>query len=178
VTGERDWEEAARNRLTRSIGSAVSRLRDTADLIEREAKYNLEAAAKPARVQEFHTYARAAGAVVHELHSLIFNVAAANIIDAAADADAAWKEKQELTGPMPQAAKNAALTAMLEILDGWIDGAREDHVGMGHQNENVGDECWRRFASEDIRSMVNEAARSVGIGEFLRPNPPREDMVR
>lgn len=178
MTGERDWEEAARNRLARTIGSVASRLRDTADQIEREAKYNLEAAAKPVRELEFQTYGRAAGAVVHELHRMIFNVPVENIIDAAGDAEAAWQEKRAPTGSAPQAAASAALTAMLEALDGWIEGARDNHVGMGHRGENVGDECWRRFAPEDIRNMINDAARSVGIGEFPRPNLPREDMIR
>ncbi len=88
-----DWEESARARLERHIASVVARIRDTADQIEREAKYNLANAAELRRKQEFHTYARAAGAVIHDLSWLIANASLDNTVDAAADADAARAEK-------------------------------------------------------------------------------------
>jgi hypothetical protein len=56
-------------------------------------------------------------------------------------------------------AQHVALVAVLESLDGWIEGAKEDHEGMEHRDENRGEECWARFTSGDFRIMVNEAAR-------------------
>ena len=64
-----------------------------------------------------------------------------------------------------------ALKAMLGELDGWIRGCKENHQGLGHRGENTGDECWRSFAPSDIRRMVNDAAREVGLNEFTEPEP-------
>jgi len=69
-----------------------------------------------------------------------------------------------------------ALKTMLGVLDGWIQGQQENHQGMGHRHENRGDECWRTFAPSDIRRMVNDAAREVGLDtEFAEPEMAQED---
>lgn len=70
------------------------------------------------------------------------------------------------------------LQSMLGALDGWIEGARDNHEGMGHRGENTGDECWRQFAPSDIRSMVNDVARELGVAEIPAPAEPVEDKVR
>lgn len=80
-----------------------------------------------------------------------------------------------LTRPAKEAV-NMALTAMLGMLDGWIEGAQEDHEAMGHRDENRGSECWRSFAPADIRNMINDAARELGLTEFPAPVEPREDQ--
>ena len=72
--------------------------------------------------------------------------------------------------------KRLVLATMLDTLDGWINGARENHDAGDHSHENRGDECWRQFAPDDIRRMVNDVAREVGISEFPAPLKPREDM--
>jgi hypothetical protein len=72
-------------------------------------------------------------------------------------------------------AKSLALHTMLTVLDDWIEGAQHNHEAMGHRGENVGDECWRSFAPEDIRNMVNDAAREVGITEFDPPTVRKEE---
>jgi hypothetical protein len=71
-----------------------------------------------------------------------------------------------------------ALARMLSMLDGWIEGARENHDGLGHQNENRGSECWTEFHPADIRSMINDVARELGLAEFPKPGTPKEDEVR
>lgn len=68
-----------------------------------------------------------------------------------------------------------ALKAMLGQLDGWIQGCKENHQGMGHGSELVGGECWREFAPSDIRRMVNDAAREVGLDEFAEPEPGKAE---
>ncbi len=70
-----------------------------------------------------------------------------------------------------------ALRALLDALDGWIQGARENHEASGHRGEIRGGECWREFAPSDIRRMVNDAAREMGLDEFAEPEPgeARED---
>jgi hypothetical protein len=68
-----------------------------------------------------------------------------------------------------------ALAALLGILDDWIAGARENHAAMGHSTELKDDECWTRFHPADIRTMINDAAREMGIHEFPKPaNPPEK----
>ncbi len=73
--------------------------------------------------------------------------------------------------------RREALAAVLSVLDGWIEGARENHYAMEHRGENRGGECWRQFAPDDFRRMINDAARQVGIREFDYPGAPREDIV-
>lgn len=172
---ERDWEASAARRLQRTIDSLVSRIRATADQIEREGKRNVESAAKPERDLEFQTYARVATSAIHELHSLVFNANAANIIDAAADADQARQEKVKTNPPDVVAAKRVALATVLTTLDGWIEGAQDNHRALEHRGENTGAECWRRYAPEDIRAMVNDAAREVHVKTFLAPKTAQED---
>jgi len=72
-------------------------------------------------------------------------------------------------------AMRKALRAVLEVMDGWIDGARYNHAAMEHRNEGRGDECWRQFTPSDIRNMVNDAAREVGIADFPHPTHPQEE---
>lgn len=70
---------------------------------------------------------------------------------------------------MPGAAvegQSYALAVFLNVLDSWIQGAKENHDAMGHRNENRGAECWRQFTPSDIRRMVNDAARELGVQEF------------
>jgi hypothetical protein len=73
-------------------------------------------------------------------------------------------------------AKRAALAAVMNALDGWIRSVRDEHHAMGHKGESRGDECWRRFAPGDIRLMINDAAREVGIAPFILAAHPSEDQ--
>ncbi len=74
--------------------------------------------------------------------------------------------------------RREALAAVLEVLDGWIKDTRNNHDAMGHRrSENRGEECWRQFAPEDFRRMVNDAARVVGVREFDYPDIPTEDTL-
>jgi hypothetical protein len=173
---ERDWEAMAAARLQRSIEALVSRIRVTADTIEREADRNITSALKLERDLEFQTYAQVAGQALHELHTLIFNVNAANLIDAAADADSARAAKRVEQGTPVYGARKAALLAVLGSLDGWIQGAQQNHVDCGHRGENTGEECWRQYTPGDIRNMVNDAAREVGVTPFPYPANAKEDQ--
>jgi hypothetical protein len=56
-----------------------------------------------------------------------------------------------------------ALERMLGVLDGWVQGGRENHDALGHRGEPVGEECWNRFAPDDIRNMINDAAAEIGL---------------
>lgn len=72
-----------------------------------------------------------------------------------------------------------ALAKFLGVLDGWIEGARSNHDGLDHRGELMGSECWTEFHPSDIRRMVNDAAREVGLSvEFADPEIPTEDKVR
>lgn len=73
---------------------------------------------------------------------------------------------------------SSVLYALLVGLDGWIEGARENHDALDHRGESVGDECWTRWAPADVRSMINDVAREFGVGEFPRPEVAKEDAVR
>jgi hypothetical protein len=73
------------------------------------------------------------------------------------------------------AVKSSVLYALLVNLDGWIGTTRENHEAMGHRHESRGEECWRRFEPPDIRRMINDVAREVGVTEFPTPLKPREN---
>jgi hypothetical protein len=64
------------------------------------------------------------------------------------------------------------------VLDGWVQGARENHDALDHRGESTGSECWTQFHPSDIRRMVNDAAREVGLSEFALPEVATEDKVR
>lgn len=70
-----------------------------------------------------------------------------------------------------------ALVAMLQMLDGWVQGAKENHEAMGHRHENTDEECWRTFAPGDIRNMINDAATELGLAKFAAPTTPEEDKA-
>lgn len=69
------------------------------------------------------------------------------------------------------------LGAVLQVLDGWVQGAKENHEAMGHRGENTGSECWRTFAPSDIRNMINDAATELGLATFAAPTDPEEDKA-
>lgn len=56
-----------------------------------------------------------------------------------------------------------ALAEVLRMLDGWIEGAKSNHEGLGHRGEPMGEECWTQFHPNDIRNMVADAARQIGV---------------
>jgi hypothetical protein len=68
-----------------------------------------------------------------------------------------------------------ALRVMRVVLDDWIRGSKENHEALGHRMEPVGHECWRTFHTSDIRNMINDAARELGLEEFPIPDKPVED---
>lgn len=68
-----------------------------------------------------------------------------------------------------------ALAKMMEVLEGWIEGAQSNHEACDHRGENTGSECWRQYAPSDIRNMINDAAREIGLAEFSAPTHPQED---
>jgi hypothetical protein len=68
-----------------------------------------------------------------------------------------------------QADKSQALAIVWTVLDDWIRGGRENHEALGHRDENRGEECWRSFTPGDIRNMINDAARELGLLEFPLP---------
>lgn len=91
---ERNWEASARARLERLVAETVSRIRDTADQIEREARQHVKSAAADERDLEFQTYSRVPGQLLHSLQTLVFNIGVESLIDAAADAEAARTERK------------------------------------------------------------------------------------
>jgi hypothetical protein len=189
---ERDWEAAARARLERVAAGVVDDLRKVADDIEREARHNLASAAKADRDYDWQGYPRAAGQIVHSLQTLLFNLKLDSLVDAAADAEKAYQEKAAARaaakpvaepvvdkggqlGVAGQRGAQRALRVLLEELDGWIEGQQANHQASPHRGENRGEECWRLWAPADFRSMVNDAARRVGVPEFPAPAERPED---
>ena len=91
---EHNWELLARARLERLVAETVTRIRDAADQIERDARGHVKSAADEERGLEFQTYTRVAGQVVHSVQTLVFNLAMDSLIDAASDAEAARTERK------------------------------------------------------------------------------------
>jgi hypothetical protein len=80
-----------------------------------------------------------------------------------------------VTGADHPGAQRLALGVVLQTLDGWIRGCKENHNATGHRNENTGEECWRTFSPGDFRNMINDAARELGLAEFLDDTEPEEN---
>ena len=72
--------------------------------------------------------------------------------------------------------RSHALATMLGIVSGWVEGARSNHEASDHRGESSGSECWRSFTPQDIRAMINDAAREVGVTEWPAPTMPAEDQ--
>lgn len=72
-------------------------------------------------------------------------------------------------------ARRHALGTLRAHLDGWIQGAKENHEALDHRTENKGEECWRHFAPEDIRTMINDACRELGLLGFPAADVNVED---
>jgi hypothetical protein len=80
--------------------------------------------------------------------------------------------------PERKAERSLALYTLLTVLDGWIRGARENHGALDHAGrESRGEECWRSYAPSDIRHMINDAARELGLSAFPAPANPEEDQA-
>lgn len=69
-------------------------------------------------------------------------------------------EGRKVTGNKERRGARLALSAMSDVLDGWIEGAKANHEALGHRGET--DPCWERFGPEDIRRMIEDAANEVG----------------
>ena len=95
---ERDWESVAVKRVERLVADIVSRIRDTADRIEREARYNVANACEKDRDLDFHTYHWVASQVFHEIQTMFMNLAMGSLIDAAGDAETARTTSQHANG--------------------------------------------------------------------------------
>lgn len=160
---ERNWETSARARLERLVAETVSRVRDAADQIERDAKGHVASAAKDQRQIEFQTYPRVAAQVIHTVQTLVFNVAMENLIDAASDAEAARTERLGQTADPEgtQAGRILALAAMERAVKGWAEGAAENEEAMGRRDRKPSDE--QPFVLADILNMIDDAAREVGV---------------
>jgi hypothetical protein len=79
---------------------------------------------------------------------------------------------------MPEAValgQRQALQALLGVLDDWIERAWANHKEMAHRPEPVGAACWRQFHPADIRIMVNDTAKELGLPVFAAPERAIED---
>jgi hypothetical protein len=102
-------------------------------------------------------------------------------IDRKAEADedpAQFVNRYAVPTPDETTVAGEVLCALLAALDGWIEGARENHDALGHRGENRGEECWTQWHPSDFRSMVNDVASQFGVPEFPRPEVPKEIEVR
>lgn len=121
--------------------------------------------------------AEALGVPLDVLFAPVSPLTRASIIMAFDDMDASDLSmlNTEVGWRLDKATAFGALKAVLDVLDGWIDGARENHVEMGHRDENTGEECWREFHVDDIRRMVNDAARDLDLPRM--PYEPPADAT-
>lgn len=71
--------------------------------------------------------------------------------------------------------RREALTVVLDVLDGWIEGKWSNHHALEHRAEPVGSECWQRFSPADFRVMVNDAARQLGMRNLPARKPIEKD---
>lgn len=57
-----------------------------------------------------------------------------------------------------------ALITMVRVLRDWREGAKSNHEGMDHRGESS--PCWDAFTVGDIRNMIDDAARELGITDL------------
>lgn len=66
-----------------------------------------------------------------------------------------------------------ALYTMLIVAKSWADGAAENDAASATRYQNAKPSDQQTFVLADIRNMVNDAARELGVSEFPLP----EDQV-
>jgi hypothetical protein len=134
--------------------------------------WNLWVTEKPGDDQSpIHT---ATGRTKEQIQALLPAILAEETSPSKAIIDGVTRRRDPL-GPMRKVAQSQALYAMFGVLDSWIEGAQHNHEALGHKGEGRGEECWRSFAPGDIRRMINDAARDLGISEFPIPGGGKED---
>jgi hypothetical protein len=148
-----DWEDRERTRLERAMSAVIRQLRNMAERIEREGADNIRAA--QLRDRDYATYGRAAGQVVHTASWGLANLNLSNLIDAAADADAARNE------PVPAPQIRDVLTMMAEMARSWAEQAVVEDEAMQRRDRKPVDE--QEFRLADILRMVDDVARDLGL---------------
>jgi hypothetical protein len=66
---------------------------------------------------------------------------------------------------------DAALKKMRVVLDDWIQGARENCEADQHRGEPKNQACGAQFTPADIRRMIDDVAREIGL---KISDPPEE----
>lgn len=75
-------------------------------------------------------------------------------------------DSRELAQRIAKRAAYDTLKALLSVLDGWVEGARENNEAMDRRDcYPGGPNDPERFHASDIRRMVNDAARMMGTNE-------------
>lgn len=101
-----------------------------------------------------------ATAIRSEAHAIIDRLALAatpaRSTDPATDDDV-----DEIVERLVRRAQYLALRKVLDVVEGWREGARSNHDANGHRNEVPGYDCWEQWHSSDIRTMVADAAREL-----------------
>jgi hypothetical protein len=86
---------------------------------------------------------------------------------APADTDPALDDRvDELVDRIVRRAQYETLRKMLAVLDGWREGSQSNHDELGHRDEF--ESCCGNHHANDVRNMVNDAARELGVPEPWR----------
>ena len=181
---DRDWETASRARLERLVADTITRVRDVADEMERQARNNIRKAAEDDRFLSFHTYPRVTAQIIHSVHTMVFNLHMDGLIGAANDAESARTEKltaiAERTSATAEADRLAgavkALTAMRDMAKGVVkmvavmQGAAEGRAEEGEDRGELAPKSTDdpEFRLSEILAMINDAARKVGVEGEIR----------
>jgi hypothetical protein len=151
--------------LSRPESTLKFAIKEVQVVVDREAQ---QAAAAPvverpeARAAGMQAEIRAILATQTEVIARIDAVLAASPNDPALDDNAI-----ELTDRIVRRAGYVALKQVLTALDGWIKGNIDNVEGGIGELEAV-----HRFHSQDIRNMVNDAARDLGVPlPWIGPTP-------
>jgi hypothetical protein len=156
---ERDWEAVARARVERHIEAVSVRLHRLAETVQTEGRYGVENG----------SYVLAAARIVHEVTWGVANLSLSTLIGAANDAESARAEKQaaiaERTSATAQADRLAGavkmVVAMQEMAKGWAEQCAEEDKAREKLDPKSAHE--QEFRLSDILTMINDAAREVGV---------------
>lgn len=72
----------------------------------------------------------------------------------------------ELAERIVRRAQYDALRRMRIMVESWVAQQQEEHEANGHRREDVGQPCWNRWHPNDIRTMINDTARELGVPEM------------
>lgn len=153
-------QDRAVARLKDKVAAMVDRIHQLAGEVERTAASEMSRAER--QRHEWSSFARVAEAIVHEVTWGMANLNLSALVDIAAEAD-----KVRLTATVAQPDPGNVLTQVALAAREWAKTAYENDRSRVTAGSEVLEPRDQQFVTSDIDLMLNQVARSMGLGDVV-----------